>query len=258
MNQILVTKKLYVTPELKRKKKIYKFDFILSVILIIVLVSLYLYSEYDRNKKEAESKAILASLDATEDNTMARSDMLVAVLNDSANAIVDDEINSQAEEIISNLQGSTPKVQTYTEGPYTYIIDAKISIPKINVEYPVFLGSTGSIEETETLLKKSPCKFHGGEPNEVGNYCIVGHNYRNTKFFSKVPDLQNGDIIQLTDMSGANKGSTLSYSVYDKFNVQPDDVTCTSQLTNGQKELTLITCTDDSKERVIVKAREIK
>ena len=30
MNQILVTKKLYITPELKRKKKIYKFDFLLS------------------------------------------------------------------------------------------------------------------------------------------------------------------------------------------------------------------------------------
>lgn len=28
MNQILVTKKLYITPELKRKKKIYKFDFL--------------------------------------------------------------------------------------------------------------------------------------------------------------------------------------------------------------------------------------
>ena len=27
MNQILVTKKLYITPELKRKKKIYKFYF---------------------------------------------------------------------------------------------------------------------------------------------------------------------------------------------------------------------------------------
>ena len=29
MNQILITEKLYVTPELKRKKKIYKFDFVI-------------------------------------------------------------------------------------------------------------------------------------------------------------------------------------------------------------------------------------
>ena len=31
MNQILVTKKLYITPELKRKKKIYKANFVLSI-----------------------------------------------------------------------------------------------------------------------------------------------------------------------------------------------------------------------------------
>ena len=31
MNQILVTEKIYVTPELKRKKKVYKSLFILSV-----------------------------------------------------------------------------------------------------------------------------------------------------------------------------------------------------------------------------------
>ena len=34
MNQILITEKLYVTPELKRKKKLYKFEFILSIPLV--------------------------------------------------------------------------------------------------------------------------------------------------------------------------------------------------------------------------------
>ena len=48
----------------------------------------------------------------------------------------------------------------------------------------------------------------------------------------------------------------MSYSVYDKFEVDPTDTSCTSQHTNGQKEITLITCTNDSKRRVIVKARE--
>ena len=37
MNQILVTEKIYVTPELKRKKKIYKIMFIMSIFLIISL-----------------------------------------------------------------------------------------------------------------------------------------------------------------------------------------------------------------------------
>ena len=37
MNQILVTEKLYITPELKRKKKIYKFYFIISEIIELIL-----------------------------------------------------------------------------------------------------------------------------------------------------------------------------------------------------------------------------
>ena len=31
MNQILVTEKLYITPELKKKKKMYKFNFINNI-----------------------------------------------------------------------------------------------------------------------------------------------------------------------------------------------------------------------------------
>ena len=87
----------------------------------------------------------------------------------------------------------------------------------------------------------------------MGNYCIVGHNYRNSKFFSKVPTLVNGDVIQITD----SVGNMIEYQVYDKYTVEPTDVSCTSQNTDGNKEITLITCTDDSKLRVIVKARAI-
>ena len=41
MNQILVTEKLYVTPELKRKKRIYKINFIISIVIIVILCSFY-------------------------------------------------------------------------------------------------------------------------------------------------------------------------------------------------------------------------
>ena len=50
MNQILVTEKIYVTPELKRKKKIYRLLFFISIFMIITLFGLYVYSEYDRNR----------------------------------------------------------------------------------------------------------------------------------------------------------------------------------------------------------------
>ena len=84
MNQILVTKKLYITPELKRKKKIYKFDFIISIFLICVLASCYIYAEYDRNRNEALSKEVLANLSIEgQDNTVANFDMLTVILNNT-------------------------------------------------------------------------------------------------------------------------------------------------------------------------------
>lgn len=102
------------------------------------------------------------------------------------------------------------------------------------------------------LLKYSPVEFKGNGPNKVGNFCVVGHNYRNDKFFSKILTLSNGDIVEIT---ADNK--TVKYSVYKMYEVIPEDLSCTDQETNGKKELTLITCTNDSKKRVIVKAKEI-
>lgn len=250
MNQILVTKKLYITPELKRKKKIYKFYFFLSVFLVFTLISVYIYAEVDRNKSEETSQSILDDFNqGVEDTTLADGNVLIAVLNDTT-----DDSDSASSSTTNKPQTTVNKnnVQTTSDG-FNYTTIATINIPKINVNYPILDGETDSVEETEALLKISPTKFWGPNPNEVGNFCIVGHNYRNSKFFSKVPTLENGDIIDITDESG----KTISYSVYDKYEVVPEDVSCTSQLTDGKKEITLITCTNDSKMRVIVKARAI-
>lgn len=252
MNQILVTKKLYITPELKKKKKIYKFNFILSLFFLIVLVSFYIYAAYDREKSEAVSQEILANANIPEeDKTEVNSDILIAVLNDTTDDGEEEKPVVVPTTNSSNTVATKPKEKS--SAGYTYVVDGRIEIPKIKVDYPILSGETKSEQETEALLKMSPLKFHGPEINEVGNYCIVGHNYRNSKFFSKVPTLENGDIIKIADTTG----KVVEYSVYTKYNVVPSDTTCTDQRTNGKKEITLITCTNDSKERVIVKARAI-
>lgn len=252
MNQILVTKKLYITPELKRKKKVYKINFFLSVFLVCVLTSLFIYAEYDRNKSEETSQGIMSEFNVqTEDITIAKNNVLIVVLDEDKQ-----EENAEVKEITPENNTQTlvneKKVESTSEG-YQYTTIATINIPKINVQYPILDGQTDSEEETEALLKIAPTKFWGADPNEVGNFCIVAHNYRNTKFFSKVPTLENDDVIEITDLSG----KTLRYSVYSKYEVSPEDLSCTSQLTDGRKEITLITCTNDSKLRVIVKAKAV-
>ena len=96
MNQILITKKLYITPELKRKKKIYKVEFFLSIFLVLILMSAYIYAEYDRNKSEEVSQEILANIDLPqEDTTVAKNDVLVIVLDDEQQS---EELNQKIEE----------------------------------------------------------------------------------------------------------------------------------------------------------------
>ncbi len=243
MNQILVTQKLYVTPELKKKKKFYKFHFVLSIMLIVVLTTIYGYAEYDRNVSEAVSQEVLSEMNAIDD-TVVDEEVLVAYLDRLPEDLQNVQVTSEPEE--------TPQVQeqghtvTTSDGS-SYDTVATVQIPKLKLSYPVLA------ETSDQLLKISPCKFWGPNPNEVGNFCIVGHNYRNSKFFSKVPTLEMGDIVTLTDLSGR----TLTYRIYDKYTVDPTDVQCTSQLTNGKKEVTLITCTNDSKQRVVLKASQV-
>lgn len=253
MNQILVTEKLYITPELKKKKKAYKFYFFLSVFLVCILVSFYIYAEVDRNKSEEASQAILDEFNQNIDNSLADSNILVAILNDTEDTSSENNSPTETPSNTSsnkNNKFSTNKVETTSDG-FRYITIGSINIPKINVSYPILDGETDSVAETEALLKISPTKFWGVDPNEIGNFSLVGHNYRNSKFFSKVPTLENGDKIEITD----NTGRTLTYTVFDKYEVVPSDTSCTAPNTNGTRDLTLITCTNDSQLRVIVKAR---
>ena len=249
MNQILVTEKLYITPELRRKKKLYKLQFIFSIILVCSLFSYYIYANYDRNKSEEVSKEILAGIQMIDDsedeeivdNTVKQYDGIIVIAIDDDEEL-DDQIIEQPQQ--QNL------AKTYTaENGKTYSIDATLNIPRLGINYPVLA------DWSEELLKISLNKYWGPEPNEVGNYCIVGHNYRSGKMFGNLPAITNGDIIELTD---TKYGRTIKYEVYDRKQINPDDTSCTSQLTGGKKEITLITCKEYGTQRLVVKAREVK
>lgn len=120
-----------------------------------------------------------------------------------------------------------------------------IKIDKLGIKYPI-LSTT-----TKSLLEISPCRFFGSYPNEVGNLCIVGHNYDNETFFSNLHLLKINDNIEVCD----SKNSYLTYKVYDIYEVYSNDMSCISQNTNGQKEITLITCNNNNGKRLIVKAK---
>lgn len=125
-----------------------------------------------------------------------------------------------------------------------YPVTAMLQIPKIQV-------NTCVLEEYSVdALYECVTKFYGSEPNEVGNFCIAGHNSKRKNMFTNIKQLEVGDEMILTSQE---KGSII-YEVYDKYKVKPQDTSCLSQETN-QIELTLISCTNDSSQRIIIKAR---
>lgn len=245
MNQILVTEKLYVTPELRRKKKLFKLQFFLCVFLACLLFSYYIYAEYDRGKSEEVSQEILMGMTKRKeekivDDTIKKKDNVIIVALDDSNEVINiPEVVPQEE----------PSTEVYTTaGGEDYTVEATVRVPRLDIEYPVIS------ETSEELLKISVNKYWGPAPNEIGNYCIVGHNYKSKKMFGRLSEVVSGDIVEL---EGVN-GKTVEYSVYDIDVVDPDDTTCTSQLTNGRREVTLITCTNYGTQRLVVKAREVK
>ena len=146
---------------------------------------------------------------------------------------------------IQTLYANTSEYSTNYLSSNNFIIGA-LEIDILGINYPILNDCT------DENLKISICKYYGPNPNENGNHCIVGHNYMNDKFFSKLNNLNIGDIINIYDSTG-NK---ISYTVYDKYLTTSDDLKCLEQ-NNNLKEITLITCNKpDNSKRLIIKAKE--
>ena len=156
------------------------------------------------------------------------------------------DITKLAQSVRTQIETKKKEIFTAESGD-TYSIDSVLNIPSLGINYPVI------DKTTDELLKISLTKYYGPKANEKGNYVIVGHNYRNKKMFGKLAEIKMGDIVEVTDL----KGRTLSYAVYDRYVVEPEDTRCTSQDTKGKKEITLITCTYYGTQRLVIKAKKV-
>jgi LPXTG-site transpeptidase (sortase) family protein len=141
---------------------------------------------------------------------------------------------------ISQLYNNDSKILINSSNDFSVI--GMIDIPSLKITYPILSDCNDS------NLKISPCKVSGPSIGKIGNFCIAGHNYNNSLFFSKIMSLQIGDEILLFDLDG----NCYSYFISSKFEVDEKDL---SVLDNSDKyELTLITCNNLNSNRYIVKA----
>ena len=161
------------------------------------------------------------------------------------NIIMDNNIIENEDNItVSNIQKRTNK-QVINEY-MGYKVVAQLEIKSINLD-------TYVLENNQNALNKAPIHFWGVNVNNIGNCCIAGHNFNKKNMFKNLYKVKIGDEIILSD----NENGTVSYKVYDKDVVLPEETQCVSQYTKGRREITLVTCTNDSSHRIIIKAQEV-
>ena len=160
--------------------------------------------------------------------------------------------NQNDENLKQIISQVNENIQTNTDGEIPYIeyqgyqVIGLIQISKINLEYPIL------IETTKDSLTKSITRFGNGKVNEVGNLCLAGHDYINNSMFGGINKLENGDEILITDLYG-NK---VTYTVFDKYTTNPDDTSVLESVDSNKREVTLITCSNGNKDRLIIRATE--
>lgn len=117
--------------------------------------------------------------------------------------------NSEKEQREEKNANQLQLVATQYKG---YKVAAKLKIDKLKID-------TCVLEDyAKNAMEVCVTKFFGPDPNEIGNFCITGHNYITKNMFGYLYTLNNGDTLTLTD----NQNGTIKYKIYDKYKVKPN------------------------------------
>lgn len=102
---------------------------------------------------------------------------------------------------------------------------------------------------SDELLKFYICKLSDENDFEkISNLVLIGHNYNNDMFFSKINKLTINDVIKLE-----KDDKIYAYKIYKKYEVNGDNL---EPLNNSNsREITLITCNNFNKKRIIIKGK---
>lgn len=116
-----------------------------------------------------------------------------------------------------------------------------LSIPALKLDLPVMSGWSYA------KLNIAPCRYAGSVRGE--DMVVMAHNY--SSHFGKLSRLDLGDRVQFTDMDGV----ITAYEVVGKDVLDP---TAVAEMTSGDFDLTLFTCTYGGKNRVTVYCDMVK
>ena len=135
-----------------------------------------------------------------------------------------------------------------------YVLNPDMDMPEVDVDGMSCIGTLEipsldlNLCVTSTFsddnMKQLPCRYYGSVYKN--NMVIVAHNY--WFHFGRLNTLKSGDEVIFTDASG----NQFKYSVDAMDVVSPESV---AEVTNGKWPLTLVTCTLDSQNRIVVRCK---
>lgn len=213
---------------------------IIAILIIITIIAINAYKNYEDEKERGKIIADLQqqgneSPDDNEidNNNIGYENLLIGTIDD----------NSVGGNTTGGGSSSRPKTKFYKEYPMI----GTIEIEKTGIEYPILLDISPKALETSVgvMYPSNPTL------NEPGNVVIIGHNYRNGKFFSDNKNLVIGDEIKITDLTGR----TLTYTIYEINQTSETDTEYITRPRGDNIEISLSTCTDDGKLRLVILAR---
>lgn len=215
-----------------------KYSNVLTILLVVVILAIigivgFLgYKFYKANSMEKDAENFVDSF-----------------LNDSnLNKDNDNEVIGDGDMFAGIEGGNSGSSQGGKTQKYQgFEMVGTIEIPATNVKQVILAQS----ELGKKALETAVVEIYGNGLNQPGNTTIAGHNYRNGQFFSNNKKLNIGDKIYITDLSGQR----LSYTIYNKYEAEENESDYMTRDTQGAIEISLSTCTDDSKARLIIWAK---
>lgn len=194
------------------KHKLGNFCILLGTALVLAALVLFLFNRREEQSASESSGVILPQ-------------------------IVEEILSGQADDAETEILGQIDVIAremtiTQIDG-YGYI--GFLSIPALELELPVMA------ELDYTRLKIAPCRYYGSTWTD--DLVIAAHNYYS--HFGQLSALSVGDAVIFTDMDG-------NVSSYEVVNLDILSPTAVGEMTAGEYDLTLFTCTYGGQNRVTV------
>ena len=164
-----------------------------------------------------------------------------------SNVLEDKKAGEYANIVLSKMDEIVWKEDVSNAGDVSFVTVeqesycGRVVIEKLGIELPVFA------EWNYNNLKKAPCRYMGNA--DTNDMIIAAHNYRS--HFGELKTLQIGDEIVFRDVADeVHRFAVKELVLLDGMAVE--------DMTSGEWDFTLFTCTKGGKQRVTVRCERVE